>query len=502
MKIEDVYSDEGLKRYATTLCGNVTDAEELISRCVIACLENRDKVNEIQQRGKFKNYFVVMLKFQFLKSIRDKKQMYMLDDEILRFEGNHGVYSGDAKPSRFAEFMVDVETDTSFEERKDRVQWTLDKMHFYSRGLLELYKQDSYRGISAKTNINYMSVANGINAAKEEFKKIYNQMNIVVLMPSLSAVEYHRLLVPMQRFANQYGSDVKIVATGSEDNKGDKWVERLPPETTHVIFNRNISNLMQPELVISLLRKKGIKIICDVDDYWKLPKHHLLYNYYAKTGMSKCIQANIQLADVVWTTTKILQTEILKINPNVHIAKNCIDDNEEQWKPSKEVNSYFMWAGGSTHKRDLKLLSDHVQDIDFTIYGHREYQTDYLPKMFPNAKLNGLYFLHEYGNTFNNHGVVLVPLVENQFNSMKSELKIIEAGAKNKAVIVSNVDPYKNHIKHLSNGLRANNSDWAKCIKYLTKNENARIDLAANLHEYVTRNYKLNKENKLRFDTL
>ena len=44
-------------------------------------------------------------------------------------------------------------------------------MHFYSRGLLELYKQDSYRGISAKTNINYMSVANGINAAKEEFKK-------------------------------------------------------------------------------------------------------------------------------------------------------------------------------------------------------------------------------------------------------------------------------------------------------------------------------------------
>ena len=478
MNIEDVYSDEGLKRYAATLCGNVTDAEELISRCVIACLENIDKVNEIQQRGKFKNYFVVMLKFQFFKQKRDERIFDELPQELF-----------------------DEQNDFTFEERKDRVKWTLDKMHFYSRGLLELYKQDSYRGISAKTNINYMSVANGINAAKEEFKKIYNQMNIIVLMPSLSAVEYHRLLVPMQRFVTQYGSNVRLFFTKTKENNYDEWLKKIPQETTHVIFNRNISEKMQPELVISLLRKKGIKIICDVDDYWYLPKHHILYNYYIKTGMSKCIQANIQLADVVWTTTKKLQTELLKINPNVHIVKNCIDDNEEQWKPSKEVNSSFMWAGGSTHQRDLKILSEHVQDIDFTIYGY-EPKMDYMPKMFPNAKLEKKIIVREYGNTFNNHGIVLVPLVDNQFNSMKSELKIIEAGAKNKAVIVSNVDPYKNHIKHLSNGLRANSSDWAKCIKYLTKNENARIDLAANLHEYVTRNYKLNKENKLRFDTL
>lgn len=477
MKLQDVYQDKGLLKYATTMTGNVEDAKELISKCVCACIENKEKINAIEQRGKLKNYFVVMIKFQYLKSKRDGRIFDELPQEIL-----------------------DEQNDFTFEERKERVQWTLDKMHFYSRGLLELYKHDTYRGIAAKTKINYMSVANGINAAKDEFKKIYNQMKIVVLLPTMSAVEYHRLFIPMNMFAEQYGSDVKIIGTNTENNANDNWINNIPQETSHVIFNRNISSKMQPELIISTLRKKGIKIICDVDDYWFLPKHHSLYNYYIKTNMSKCIQANIQLADVVWTTTKRLQNEIGKINPNVHIVKNCLDTNESQWDKT-DVTDSFMWAGGVTHKRDLKILQNQVDTIDFTIYGYLP-KFDYMPKMFPNATLKPFEPLHEYGNTFNAHGIVLIPLIENQFNSMKSELKLIEAGQKGKAAIVSNVFPYKQHIKHLESGLIVSNDNWGKSINYISKNRNAAIEMAESLNEYITRNYRLNKENKIRFDTL
>jgi len=477
LRLEDVYSDDGLLRYAEKVTGDRNDAEELISKCVVECLSKKDKIEKIIQMGKLRQYFFVMMKFTYFKEQRNAKTFQELPDDLF-----------------------DEENDFTFEERKDRVQWTLDKMHFYSRGLLELYKNDSYRGIATKTNINYMSVANGINAAKEEFKKIYNQMNIVVLLPNFEAVEYHRLFIPMHHFANAYGSDVKIIGTQTEGNEADKWIDKLPKDTTHVIFNRNISSKMQPELVISLLRKRGIRIICDIDDYWEVPKNHLLYNFHLKTNFNNCIQSNIQLADVVWCATKRLQDEIMKINPNVHVVKNCLDSDEDQWNKTENTNS-FMWAGGITHKRDLSILKDAIQDVDFTIYCYIP-KSHYMPKMFPKANLKPFEPLTEYGNTFNNHGIVLVPLIDNKFNSFKSELKIIEAGQKGKAVIVSNVFPYKQHIKHLENGLKANNTEWHKMIKYFAKNQNAVNDTAASLHEYITKNYRLKNENRTRFETI
>jgi len=96
--LQDVYQDKGLLKYATTMTGNVEDAKELISKCVCACIENKEKINAIEQRGKLKNYFVVMIKFQYLKSKRDGRIFDELPQEIL-----------------------DEQNDFTFEERKERV---------------------------------------------------------------------------------------------------------------------------------------------------------------------------------------------------------------------------------------------------------------------------------------------------------------------------------------------------------------------------------------------
>lgn len=483
MNIGDVYSNEGVKLYALKLTGNVPDADELISRCVEICCERLDKIQKVQNDGKFRNYFFVMMKFQFLKQVRDRREFK---------EINESVYSFDPRTE-----------EVDFEERSRKVNETIKKMHFYTGGLLELYKEDTYRGIAAKTKIPFVSVHDGIKQAKKEFKKIYNKMNILIAIPSKSAVEYHRLITPFKHLMKQYGSNVRVIPMQEKGNENDKWVDKVPEGITHVVFNRNISWTLRPELVIAKLRKKGIKIVCDVDDYWYLPKHHLLYDFYKKTNYSKCIESNIQLADVVWTTTKHLRDEIVKINPNVHIVKNCLDTEEEQFSQSGRQDGFdkFIWSGGSTHKKDLSLLRGSVDDIDFTIHGYKKEQT-YIPKYFPNANLLPISQLEEYNLPMKEHAVSLIPLIDNKFNNLKSELKLIEAGNMSRAVIVSDVLPYKQHIKHLHSGITSKNTDWSKWIKYLKGNHNAQMDFGLALNEYVRKNYRLKEENRKRFETL
>ncbi len=488
MNIGDVYSDSGVKLYALKLTGNAPDADELISRCVEICCERLSKIQKIQSDGKFRNYFFVMMKFQFLKSIRDKKEFQEIEEHQL-----------------FTDPRIE---DIDFAARSKKVNDTLKRMHFYSSGLLELYKTDSYRGISKKTNIHFVSVHDGIKQAKKEFKKIYNPMKIIIALPSLSGVEYHRLIVPMVNFAKKYGSKINVVYVNSENNIKDKWIQKLPEDTTHVIFSRNISpNIFQPEKAFAKIKERTngkCKIVCDVDDYWYLPKNHILWNYYNDRNMSKCIITNIEMSDVVWCTTKVLKAEIKKINPNVHIVRNCIDTNEQMWN-DEDVNDAFdkfLYAGGTTHKYDMALMKNQLNDIDFTIKGTNDDLKKWQKKYFPKAKILPFSDLTEYGEIYKDYGIVLAPLVNNKFNNLKSELKVIEAGNFGRCMLVSDCDPYKDHIKHLKTGIRVKKGEWGKWVNWIKGNHSAQKEMGDALKDYVNKNFRLNEENRTRFDTL
>jgi glycosyltransferase involved in cell wall biosynthesis len=107
----------------------------------------------------------------------------------------------------------------------------------------------------------------------------------------------------------------------------------------------------------------------------------------------------------------------------------------------------------------------------------------------------------KYASMYNNIDVALVPLVENSFNSYKSQIKIIEAGYFKKAVVVSSVNPYlvdcnkSNSIQILPS---KRGDGWGSAMKSLIFNENKREDLAEALHEHVMDNYLMDKTNKIR----
>ena len=109
----------------------------------------------------------------------------------------------------------------------------------------------------------------------------------------------------------------------------------------------------------------------------------------------------------------------------------------------------------------------------------------------------------EYATLYNDIDVSLVPLVESNFNSFKSQIKIIEAGWFKKAAIVSNVMPYTidcNRSNSILISPSKRNDGWGTAIKSLILNPNKREDLAEQLHEDVKSKYDMNIVNKVRHD--
>ena len=122
--------------------------------------------------------------------------------------------------------------------------------------------------------------------------------------------------------------------------------------------------------------------------------------------------------------------------------------------------------------------------------------------------------LTKFGTHYNNLDVLLVPLDANTFNYHKSELKLVEAGVKHKAVILSNFGPYTIGTRTLfkkggeldpeANCLLVDPSkahkDWAKYVKRLIEHPEYVKLLQDNLAKHVEENYNLEKWTAIRAD--
>jgi hypothetical protein len=81
----------------------------------------------------------------------------------------------------------------------------------------------------------------------------------------------------------------------------------------------------------------------------------------------------------------------------------------------------------------------------------------------------------------------------NYFNEVKSELKIIEAGMKKKALIAQDFGIYKELLKDGETGIliKDNKDGWYKAMKKVIQDPEYRQMLADNLHNFVKDKYDL-----------
>jgi hypothetical protein len=217
----------------------------------------------------------------------------------------------------------------------------------------------------------------------------------------------------------------------------------------------------------------------------------------------------MRVADLCTCTHERLAEEIYKFNPNVEILPNALPYGEEQFQDNKIESDLvrLFWAGSGTHTPDIDILRNPMKKINFPvrtiIAGYNlgeKHLWDRMIGVFTNGlKLNPTIYdyaeVSKYMGAYADSDISIIPLVENKFGAMKSNLKVLETAAKKNPAIVSNVHPYKDMPVCYVNSQK----DWYKWIKLLTFDEAARIEYGQKLFDYCNTNFNLHTINKKRF---
>ena len=222
------------------------------------------------------------------------------------------------------------------------------------------------------------------------------------------------------------------------------------------------------------------------------------------------MEAWIKAADAVTVTHERLRDEVLPLNKNVHILPNAIPS----WGQfaAKKIPSDFtrlFWAGGVTHKKDITLLKNPLkrlknERVQMVMGGYVKKNPEW--ETMASAFTNGgrLHYeiveslpIEDYYYTYSKCDISLIPLVDNTFNSFKSNLKILEAANVAAPVIVSKVHPYLGFPDELVNYVEKQ-SDWNYQINKLLRDSWAAKKQGENLKAYCNEFFNFDKINEQR----
>ena len=396
------------------------------------------------------------------------------------------------------------------------------------------------------------------------------KVRVLVHPSDRTGVSYYRSTKPHIILEELYPDNFHVDIDYQPRYNDEEWLKQY--DIIH--YHRTFGPYDEMEETLNRLDKLGIVSYMDIDDHWAPGPHHPAYQIIKNSGMDKKILNNLTLARNVITTTELFADVIRKVNPNVFVLANAIDPNEKQYTPNPEPSDRIRigWLGGSSHLHDLKILEgvsgqlkkdkliDKVQFVlcGFDLRGHltmidsktgqrtqrpirptesvwynyEQIFTDNYNIVSEDYKKFLLSFRNEeyknvinepyrrvwtkpittYASNYNLFDISLAPLVENEFNMVKSQLKIIESGFHKKAIIAQDFGPYKIDIKPYlnksnnkkiheplidknGNGLLVstskNHKDWYKNIKRLIQNPEMIEDLRINLFNTVKDTYSI-----------
>ena len=309
--------------------------------------------------------------------------------------------------------------------------------------------------------------------------------------PTISALEHYRVYSP-------------LVHAGIEVLEGVKQGQTnlaIISESDLVLFQRDFANHFEAyQDVIQEARKLNKPVVLDLDDdLLSLPRDHpdRVATYYA-SGLPSILHAILN-ADGITVTTKALKQSVLKMNPNVWVLPNYLDESLWQMRsqPKSGPNQplTILYMGTTTHRPDLQLVSEALLRITKTYRGAVRflfYGIEPPGELAKNAAVSHQPVLtYDYKNFVSLMGhlradLAIAPLCDNDFNHSKSALKYLEYSAMGIPAVYSRISPYSDVIEDGSDGmLAATPEEWFEKTELLIRDANLRQQIVKNAQAKV-----------------
>lgn len=333
-------------------------------------------------------------------------------------------------------------------------------------------------------------------------------------LPPRTLLQYHigenlvcapiRIHLPNQFFMTE--ANVFVNALLSSQNlklfPGNEFDQKIfiGQRTTFQNFNHGYG-------IFKTLRDAGYLFITEIDD------HPVLWDKSFKaSGYMDFVGAH-----AIQTSTKYLADYLQQFNPHVKIFANHLrrllpprNFVEESRQKNRPVTIFFGALNRDQEFNELLPIlnqcAEHYGDkVCFKILARMEHfeALNAQNKIFlgNRNRYEGQFVPYShYEDALKTSDIALLPLLDNQFNRAKSDLKFIECGNCGAVALASPV-VYSETVKDGENGFIYNDlKDFAQKLKFLIENPDQRRALAQNAYDYVKHNRLMSQHYEERLD--
>ncbi|MGH3677260.1 MAG: glycosyltransferase [Mycobacterium sp.] len=221
------------------------------------------------------------------------------------------------------------------------------------------------------------------------------------------------------------------------------------------------------------------------DDPFNVEPHNPAYGEYGSPVRQDSITRCIQVADLVTASTDVLAQRIRRLNPNVVVLQNRIDENVLQLIRPRCGRLTIGWAGGVSHLNDIKECAYGLRRA----LDRHDVEAHFIGADFRRLIARPVRYTPWCDNTTDYYRLIdfdigLAPLAPTVFSESKSHIKALEYAALGIPVIASDVAAYRNFVVDGVTGwLVRREHEWASRLRQLICDEEMRREMGTNARE-------------------